>query len=303
MISNHIQRRVRMGVLLASGAALALAINDVSVPFAYAQGFNPPTAVLARYVFLLASLVLLLPLFGLNFRLPPGHTRHALGSGVAAAIATLGLLGSFAHIPVSLAVVILYTFPILTALLECAYARRLPGAIEFLCLVVALAGVSIAVGLNDVKLNPIGIVLVGVAACGFAVSIFWNSIKLRSADGTIVTFYIAIAGVATASLYLAVTGSFSITQKGFTGWLPLLVVCLFFAISFIGMFKAVELAGGAPTAMLLNLEPIFVIGLAALLLGEELTLPRVIGSLLVIGAVVVSEISRNRKGVAVELAG
>lgn len=303
MSSGQPAQRARIGIIIAGAAALTLAINDVSVPFAYAQGFNPPTVVLGRYVFLLASMLLLLPLLGLGFRLPRDQALHALGSGVFSAIGTLGLLGSFAYIPVSLGVVILYTFPIITTLLECAYARRLPGAIELLCLVAALAGVGIAIGLNEVRLEPLGLILAGISALGFAISIFWNSIKLRSADGTVVTFYMAVAGVALALLYLAVTNSFMLTQAGFNGWLPLLVTCFFFAVSFLGMFKAVEFAGGAPTAMVLNLEPVFAIGLAALLLGEELTLPRLFGSALVIGAVVLSEYARGGKDVAVEPVG
>ena len=56
--------------------------------------------------------------------------------------------------------------------------------------------------------------------------------------------------------------------------------------------------------MVLNLEPVFVIGLAALLLGEDLTVPRVLGGALVIGAVVVSEIYRGRKdAIAIEPVG
>lgn len=304
MTINHTAPKARFGIILAGAAALTLAINDVSVPFSYARGFTPATVVLARFAFLLMSLVILLPALGLSYRLPKAHMRHALGSGVATAIATLGLLGSFAYIPLSLAVVILYTFPMLTVLLECVYARRLPGIVEFVCLIAALAGIGIAVGFNDVAIAPVGILLAGVAALGFAVSIFWNSIKLRTVDGTIVTFYIAIAGVVTVALYLATSGNFAVTpQSGFNAWLPLLVTCFFFTLSFLAMFKAVEFAGGAPTAMLLNLEPVFAIGLASLLLGEELTLPRILGSTLVIGAVVVSEIARKGKDVAVEPVG
>ena len=304
MTGGHMALRARFGIILAGAAALTLAINDVSVPFSYARGFTPPTVVLARFAFLLTSLVVLLPMLGLSYRLPRAHMRHALGSGVATAIATLGLLGSFAYIPVGLAVVVLYTFPMLTVLLECAYARRFPGIIELACLIAALAGIGIAVGFNDVAIAPIGILLATIAALGFAASIFWNSIKLRSAEATIVTFYIAIAGVITTALYLAVTGNFAVTPRpGFSAWVPLLVTCFFFTLSFLAMFKAVEFAGGAPTAMLLNLEPVFAIGLAALLLGENLTLPRILGSALVIGAVVVSEIARKGKDVAVEPVG
>ena len=93
------------------------------------------------------------------------------------------------------------------------------------------------------------------------------------------------------------------TPAGFGGWLPLLATCFFFTVSFIGMYKAVQWAGGAPTAMLLNLEPVFVMFLAALLLGEALSLPRLLGSAMVIGAVAVSEAWRNRKVAAAELTG
>lgn len=304
MTINQTALRARFGIILAGAAALTLAINDVSVPFSYARGFTPPTVVLARFAFLLMSLVILLPVLGLSYRLSKAYTLHALGSGVATAIATLGLLGSFAYLPLGLAVVILYTFPILTVLLECAYARRLPGLVEFACFIAALTGIGIAVGFNDVAVAPMGILLATIAALGFAVSIFWNSIKLRTADGTIVTFYIAIAGVVTVALYLAVTGSFAVTpQSGLSAWLPLLVTCFFFTLSFLAMFKAVEFAGGAPTAMLLNLEPVFAIGLASLLLGETLTLARILGSTLVIGAVVVSEVARKGKDAAVEPVG
>jgi drug/metabolite transporter (DMT)-like permease len=296
MTGGHMALKARFGIILAAAAGLMLAINDVSVPFSYAQGFSPPTVVFARYAFLLAVLFILLPALGLRPRLGRTHMRHALGSGIAAAIATLGLLGSFAYIPVSLGIVILYTFPMLTALLECLHARRLPSAIELSCLIAAFAGVGIAVGLNEFELAPMGLLLALIAAVGYAGSIFWNAIKLRDADGTVVTFHMAIAGVVTVFLYLAATGSFRVTsQPGLTPWLALFITCFFFSIAFVLMFKAVECAGGAPTAMMLNLEPVFVIALAALLLDEKLTLPRILGSALVIGGVVVSEIARSRQ--------
>jgi drug/metabolite transporter (DMT)-like permease len=303
MTSEPTTRRARIGIVIAAASALMLAINDVAIPFAYRQGFSAPTVVFFRFLFLLLSLVALLPLMGLSYRLPREQALHALGSGLAASIATLALLGSFAHIPVSLALIILYTFPILAALFESAHTQRLPGPVETICLIVALAGIGIVIGLNEVTLSPLGLLLSGISAVGYAASIFWNSVMLRSSDSTVVSFHMAVVGVAVTSLFLLATSSFALTQAGFEGWLPLLVTCLFFTISFIGMFKAVQLAGGAPTAMLLNLEPVFVMILAALFLGEKLTLPRILGSAMVIGAVVVSETWRSRKAVAVQVSG
>ena len=137
----------------------------------------------------------------------------------------------------------------------------------------------------------------------YATSIFWNSVKLRAADGIVVTFHIAICGVTTSALFLLATGTFALTSSGLAGWLPLLVTSFFFSMAFIGTYKAIELVGGAPTAMMLNLEPVFVMFLAALFLGEDLTLPRLVGGAMVIGAVVMSEAWRNRKAIAVEVPG
>jgi len=303
MTIDHKLRRARLGTAIAAGTALTLAMNDVSVPFSYELGFSPSTVVFARYVLLLACLVILLPAIGLRYHLPRAQTFHAFGSGIAAAIGALALLVSFAHIPVSLAIVILYTFPILTALLESAQARKLPSAIEVLCLVTALAGIGVAIGLDQMSLSAMGVALATLSAIAYAISIFWNSTRLRDTDATLVTFYMAIAGVAVTALYLAATGTLAVPQSGPSAWLPLALTCVLFTVSFLGMFKAVEFAGGAPTAMTLNLEPVFAIMLAAPVLGETLTLPRLSGSALVIGAVVVSELSRNRKKAVVELAG
>lgn len=296
--------RARLGIILAAAAGLMLAVNDVSVPFSYQNGFSPPTVVLARYGFLLLTVMLLLAVLRIKPNLPLGQRGHAMGSGAITAIATLGLLGSFAFIPVSLAVVVLYTFPMLTALFECLHARRLPGPIEFLCLIAAFAGVGIAVGLNDAALDPTGLLLAGLSSFCYAISMVWNGVALRQADSTVVSFHMALAGIATVALYVLVTGSFVLTpQTGVEPWLPLLVTCFFFSVAFVLMFRAVTLAGAAATAMVLNLEPVFVIGFAAALLGEDVTIPRVLGGALVIGAVVVSELVRGRKDVVVEPVG
>ena len=299
MSSGRSVRRARIGIIVAATSALMIALNDVAVPFAYAQGFSAPTVVLFRYAFMLVSLVVLLPLAGLSYRLRREHMLDVTGSGIAAGIATLALLGSFALIPVSLALIILYTYPILTALFESVHARRTPSLVEIACLIVALSGIGIVIGLDEVRLSPLGVLLGCVSSLGYAASIFWNSIRLRAANGVVVAFYMAGWGVVTATLFLLANGSFTLSSATPGGWLPLVIACIFFTLAFIGTYKAIELVGGAPTAMILNLEPVFVMLLAAPLLGEEPTLPRLLGGAMVIGAVVVSEASRNRNAATI----
>ncbi|MGF7159416.1 drug/metabolite transporter (DMT)-like permease [Rhodoligotrophos appendicifer] len=293
-MSLNRRHRTRFGILLAIAAAVSLGVNDVSVPATYAVGFSPATVVFIRYSVLMMTLLVALPLLGLPLRLPRGLAKHAAASGFLAAIATLCLLASLALIPVSVAVVTFYIFPFATALMLCAHERRMPSIVEIVCPLVALAGIGAAVGLNDVALNVTGLVLVVAGALSHSVAIFWNSVALRRADGTVVTFHMAIVGVATAIGYLALSGSFAIAPFTFAGWSPVLFVSVFFTVAFMCMFKSVELTGGASTSMILNIEPIIVVMLAAVFLGEALTWPRLIGGFAVVGAVVVSEFYRSR---------
>jgi len=289
--------RGRIGVMVAVGSALALALNDISVPLTYASGFNPPTVVLLRYLFLIAALLILLPILSKPYRLGEGQGWHALGSGICAAVGTVGLLGAFAFIPVSLTVVILYVFPFLIALANCVHHRQWPGLVDIACPLMALGGIAIAIGDDFGSLDIRGLGLAALAAIGYAASIFWNGIKLRNACGITVTLYIAISGAGVVTLFLLVSDSFQFAPAELAAWASLVCAASFFTVAFIAMFKAIEMAGGATTAMVLNLEPIFVVLLAAMWLGEALTWNRLAGSLLVVAAVVFSEYWRLKRPV------
>jgi drug/metabolite transporter (DMT)-like permease len=81
--------------------------------------------------------------------------------------------------------------------------------------------------------------------------------------------------------YLVFTGgpaSF-ITQAG---WLKLLVASLSLATGYVTLFAGLEILGPLKSSMLMNMEPILTIILAAILLGERLSSVQLIGAGLVI---------------------
>ncbi|MEZ5925560.1 MAG: DMT family transporter [Hyphomicrobiaceae bacterium] len=275
-----------MAVTLA--AALALAINNVTLPFVYQAGWNAQSVVLVRFAFSTVALGLVLLMSGRRFRLSGADTGHALGSGVAVAIGALGLLGSFQFIPVSLAIVIVYTNPVLTAVMLSVWHRRPPGFVQVVCLVVAFVGVAIATGIDHLSLDPRGILLALMSAVGFSFSFAWNSIKLRAADAMVVTFTMVVAGGVATGLFVLLSRSLSLPIE-LSGWLLFLIPACCFTFAMFGMYEGVRRIGGAPAAMLMNLEPVMTIVLAPFVLGETLTGAHIAGGLLVIVAVYVSE--------------
>ena len=74
-----------------------------------------------------------------------------------------------------------------------------------------------------------------------------------------------------------------------TGWLAMAGLSAAFSLAFFGMNVGVQLVGPTRASMMLNLETVFAMPLAALCLAEAADARRVLGAALVLGAVVVSQ--------------
>lgn len=271
-----------------------LAFNNIAIPIVYRSGANPQTVVLLRYLVFVAVVLVGLILIRRRLWLGVRPTAHALGSGVAMAVGSLGLLGSFAFIPVSLAVVIMYAYPLITALLQSAALRTWPTALQTLCLLAALAGIGLAIGIDELRVDSRGILLALMSACGFGLSFAWNGIALRNADAPVVTLIMSVAGIVVSAAVVWQLGEVRPPGPEAFGWIAFAIATTAFSLAFLGMYKGVALIGGAPAAMIMNLEPIFTIAFAVLLLSEALTWPRLAGAALVIGAVILHSASARR---------
>lgn len=277
-----------LGMAVTLGAALALAINNVSFPYVHAAGWNAQSVVLMRFIFATAVIAVFVAISGRSFALSGRDLAHAMGSGITVAIGAIGLLGSFQFIPVSLGIVIIYTNPVLTAVMLSVWQRRPPSVLQVICLLTAFAGVAIATGLDFSSLDPRGLILALISAVGFALSFAWNGVKLRHADAMVVTLYMVFSGGIATAAFILTSGSF-LAPATTIGWLLFLIPAFCFTFAMLGMFEGVKRIGGGPAAMLMNLEPIFTVGLAPIVLGETLTMLHIVGGILVVASVYVAE--------------
>ncbi len=202
---------------------------------------------------------------------------------------------SLLHLPVSLAILIFFTFPLMTAMLESTLDRRLPGLGQLVCLLAALAGLAIALEVERFALAPEGVIFAAIGAVGVAISYVWTGRALPGVDSAVMTFHMAITGLLGASLYVVATGSLALPVDGVLGWPALIVAVVGFAVAFFAMFRGVHLIGPASTAMVMNLEPVFTIALAVALLAETLTGRKLIGAAVVVAAVVASQLLLKRR--------
>ncbi len=290
------------GIALVLLAALSISMTNVSAPIVYQAGGNAQTILVLRNAGFLILCGLWLQSQGTLRWLDRRQMLVCVGAGTAYTLGAGGLLLSLKYLQVSLAILVFFTFPLITSLLESALARRVPALGQIVCLAAALGGLAIALEAERLSADPRGVALAAFAAVGVAVSYVWTGRALAGVDTSLMTFHMAITGLLLAGLIVVATDSFALPADSGAGWIALAVAILFFASAFFAMFKGVNLIGAAPTAMLMNMEPVFTLALSFVVLSEDLSGRKILGAAIVLGAVIVSQLLSARRLRAATLA-
>jgi drug/metabolite transporter (DMT)-like permease len=298
-------QRQGLGILVTVLATVALAANNVAIPVVYSHSTTPTAMLLVRYAVLIAGLYTVLRLTGRAAILPARFRSHAAIAGALSCLGSLGLITAYGLIPVSLALVILYVYPILTAIGQSLIERKPVSLGLFVCLILAFTGLAIALGAGGDGFVR-GFDLAGVlcalgGAVSFAGFFLWSRYGLSGADPGTTALNTSLAGLflaAIASAGFNFSGLMPFHAPGFgdgVGWLAMLWVSVCFSLAYFGMTWGVQLAGATSATMLMNLETVFTLPLAAYFLAETLDARRLTGAGLVLASVVASQILATRK--------
>lgn len=289
-----------VGAALIVFSAVAISVSVLIATICFEEGVNSPTLLVLRFTTLLLILPILARARGVRLRLPPKHALAAISIGVVFLAQTGGYLSAVAYIPIGLAVLLLYLYPILTALLRAQIDRKIPHWCEILALVIAFFGLALALNVSITQLDWRGVAFGLLAATSAAVMLNASERILAVLEPLQTTFYTSL-GAALVAVAL-ITFGFEWTWPDSTrGQLALIASVLSFAVFYPAMIAGIERIGAVPTAILFNLEPPITIVLAAAFLHQSLTGQQHIGAGLVVFAVLVAQARllfrcRNRAG-------
>ena len=153
-----------LGSLSAFGAAFGYGSAYVVARFAYDYGLNAFSLNFLRFLVLATVLVTWTAVTRSGFRPPPRSLPVLLVLGVLITISGLSNYGAIAFIPVSLAILIFYTYPLVTLILNSIVERRAPTPGDYLAFVCAFAGLTLALEVSLEGLDPRGVTLALVAS-------------------------------------------------------------------------------------------------------------------------------------------
>lgn len=277
------------GVAVVAFAAVMVGLSFVMARLTYDAGSNPLTVIALRYPVVALLLWALIALRGGSVVLARRELLTSYGVGLAYFIGAGGYLASIVYLPVSLAALLFYSYPLMAVVWQSLLDRRPPRALHVVAFLVAFGGLALALEVSVGDLDPRGVVLVLIGALGISCAFVWTGRSLAAVDVTVVTLHISICGSVVAAVAILGVGSFTLPAAGLFGWSVLAATILCFAAGFVAMFAGIKMIGALRTSMVFNLEPVATIALAVLILGEVLTLQQVIGAVLVIGAIVVTQ--------------
>ena len=273
------------GLLLALLVACAFAVNSAFARLAYEAGSNALTVLLVRSVTAVLVLSLLLRVVGVSRTLPRPQALRALALGLLMASYSYGLLGSIQYVPLAVALVTFYTYPLLTALVSAALGRERLQPLTLIALVVALYGLTLVLDLAGKPVDSVGIVhALGASVCFTALLLLSDKVR-GGGDSRPITLHMLVTAVVVYALACVATDAFALPSTTL-GWVGLLGCPVFYSFAIITLFQAISAAGPVRAAMMLNFEPVASATLGYALLGQLLSTWQVVGMALVVGAIV-----------------
>ena len=290
MVHPPIPRWVGIALLLA--IATIFGGNHIAARVAFDHGSNVTTAVAFRSSGT-ALIVLALLLFnGVPLRVPGATFARSVLIGLLIAIQSYCLYSAVAVIPVALALLVFQTFPMLLALTSWVAGGERPTRRVLLAMPVALIGLAFALDVwgksGDVAGRwaevGVGVLWALGASVSFAMALYLMTRWLGSMDGRLRSF-LSMCVVAVVTLAGGTLADAFALPVDRTGWMALALLTIFYAIAITSVFVLLPRLGAVNNAAVLNFEPIAVLGLAWLILGQAVAPLQVLGAFVVVGAI------------------
>lgn len=288
------EARAWVGNILALTSAVAFAFSSTSASLAFYGGSNPMTLAAVRFVLPAVVLVIWLTAQGRSFWLPKRDGWIAVALGAVTAAYSWALLSAIGAIPLALAILIFYLFPLVAIVILGLFGWEKLGWKTIAAIVVAFAGLALALDPRIPRFDVAGMSLAFLAALGLGGVVAVSSRVLRAGDSRPVTLYMAAVSAVLLIAFCAMQGGFVLPHTT-TGWVGFVAAALLYAFALIAFFVAISMIGPARSSLLCYAEPVIAAGLGVVLLGEQLTLMQISGIFLVVGALVGATLLQRQK--------
>ena len=275
--------------------ALMMGANHIAARIAFNNGVDVATAVVFRSVITALVIALILALQRVRVQFSARHRRMLPLIGLLIGVQSLCLYSAVARLPVALALLAFNTYPIGTALWARLLYRQAPERALLIAMPVILLGLALALDVFGAASGlgasgqwsrigaGVGFALAAAATFGLALVITQH--EAADVDGRVRTATtMTMAGLVALGM-VGAQGGFHLPQAA-AGWWGLTALTFLYGTAFTIMFTVLPKLGVVGNLAIMNVEPVFALVLAWLILGQVIAPVQVAGALVVVGAVI-----------------
>ena len=292
IMSTTLSRTAFLTLLL---IAVMMGANHVSARFAFNDGVSVTTAVIFRSG--VTALIIILLLIGQ--RISPRVQGRALifmpVIGTLVAIQSYCLYSAVARLPVALALLAFNTYPLWAAFWARVLYRHQAEKFVLAAMPVILVGLALALdafgaasGLGaSAHWQQIGhgVAYAVTAAATFALAMVLTQHEALAVDGRVRTALTLTMVLLLTTLFAVSSGDWSLPRTA-TGWWGLAGLTCLYGTAFTLMFSLLPRLGVVGNSAIMNVEPVFALALAWLLLDQSIAAVQVLGALIVVATVI-----------------
>ena len=283
------RNRKLIGTLAGIAAAVCYGTNPLGALKLYAEGMQTNSVLFYRFGLAWVIIAIIMIFRKESLKVTWHEFRILTGLGLLFIVSSLTLYLSFHYMAAGVASTILFTYPVMTAVIMAVFFRERITWGTVLALVLSGAGVALLYWSDSAgTLSTIGVMLVLASALSYALYIILVNRGNLQMSSFKINFYVLLyctLGMVVYSLIagLPLTLPQNATSWFYVGWLAL--VPAIFAL--VLLVYAAKYVGSTATAILGALEPLTAVLIGILVFGEPFTLNLALGIILILGAVVI----------------
>ena len=274
--------------------ALIMGANHVAARVAFNHGVDAATAVVFRSVVTALIVAVLVLWQRVPVALTSRHLRFLPLIGLLVGVQSLFLYSSVARLPVALALLAFNTYPLWTAFWAVVIYREKPERAVLVAMPVILLGLGLALDVFGAASGlgvagqwsriGVGVGFALMAAATFGAALVFTQHEAADVDGRVRTVAtLGLAGMVALGV-VGLQGGMQLPQAA-AGWWGLAALTSLYGIGFTLMFTVLPRLGVVGSSAIMNVEPVFVLVLAWLILDQSIAPVQIAGALLVVGAV------------------
>jgi drug/metabolite transporter (DMT)-like permease len=285
-------RRYLVGIAMLLAAALCFASHNVFTKLSYDVAVQPSTILAIRSILALGLFAIILGGTDTIIRVPRTMIWLFLITTFFNLTQNFAILTSFEFIPVSLSILILYLFPIIVAIFAITLGGERASLPVLGAAALGFAGVALVLQAEPTSLDWRGLALAGFSAFALATNVYGASVLGRKMAPLAIPFLFSVLGAPLFGFLMIMDGGPHWPTTAGAWVFVIAVVSLPMAL--ILFYAALPRAGAPRSALVLNMEPLLTVGLAAGFANEFLAPLQLVGGGLIVMAIFWIALSRTK---------